>query len=92
VTRLSPYPTQGLVNVPQVIERLSQSVALSPDDRIVLEPGWNRAGASTSTICGGTGETAFSGHAGRCRRRAMPDDVREAGTGVPVIDRSVRTF
>lgn len=92
VTRLSPYLTHGFVDVPQVVERLSQRVALSADDKIVFELAWReyfhhlwhhwREG-----IFEPRRPPPASGYAA-----AVPDDVRAARTGVPVIDGAVRTL
>ena len=40
VTRLAPYLTHGFVQVPQVIDRLSQRCQLAPQDKTVFELAW----------------------------------------------------
>lgn len=92
VTRLSPYLTHGFIDVPQVIERLSQRHSLSPDDKIVFELAWREY---FQHLWRHWGEGVFDDRcpppAGHYSSR-MPDDVREGRTGVPVVDQSVRTL
>ena len=92
VTRLSPYLTHGFVQVPQVIDRLSQRHTLAPEDKIVFELAWREY---FQHLWRHWGEDIF------VARRAppaahyapnMPQDVLTGATGVSVIDQAVRTL
>ena len=92
VTRLSPYLTHGFVQVPQVIDRLSQRQTLAAEDKIVFELAWREY---FQHLWRHWGEDIF------VARRAppaahyaphMPQDVLTGATGVPVIDQAVRTL
>ena len=92
VTRLSPYLTHGFVQVPQVIERLSQRCKLGPQDKIVFELAWREYfqhlwrhwGEDIFVARRPPPAASYSPH--------MPPDVLQGCTGVPVIDAAVRTL
>lgn len=92
VSRLSPYLTHGLVDVPSVIARLGQRHALTPADKIVFELAW-REYFHHLWRHWGDGILSARRPAPAARYAAeVPADVREGRTGVPVIDASVRTL
>jgi deoxyribodipyrimidine photo-lyase len=92
VSRLSPYITHGYVTLPEVLTRVLARHPLAVRHRFVCELGWREYfhhvwthrgdGIFTSLHEGVLPEDAYAG--------AVPDDIREGRTGVPVIDRAVR--
>ena len=94
VSKLSPYLTHGVVSVPEVIETLAARGA-RPDDKIVMELAWREYWQHAWRHLG---EAIFdsrqplpaSGHG--CYAAEVPADVREARSGVPVIDAAVRAL
>ena len=92
VSRVSPYLTHGFVDVPQVIERLSQRCVLAPEDKIVFELAWREY---FHHLWRHWGDDIFEPRRPPPAARyapAMPPDVVEGRTGVPVIDQAVRTL
>ena len=94
VSRLSPYLTHGVISVPEVITRLSARGA-RPDDKIVMELAWREYWQHAWRHLG---EAIFdsrqplpaSGHGHYATE--VPADVRQARSGVPVIDTAVRAL
>ncbi len=94
VTGLSPYITHGLVTLPEVLAQVDARHALHAQHKFVFELGWrayfrhvwaHRAdGILQSLHEGPLPDEAYA--------RALPADIREARTGVPVIDQAVRTL
>jgi deoxyribodipyrimidine photo-lyase len=94
VTGLSPYITHGLVSLPEVLAGVLQQQPLDVSHKFVFELGWRAyfrhvwqhrgADILQSLHEGVLPETAYT--------RAMPDDIRQACTGVPVIDGAIRTL
>ena len=91
VTRLSPYITHGLLTLPEV---LASQPGLNPQHKFVFELGWREFFAH---VWQHRGEAIFESlHAGVLPDAAyaseLPLDIRQARTGVPVIDQAVRTL
>jgi deoxyribodipyrimidine photo-lyase len=94
VTRLSPYLTHGLLTLPDVLRAVLSRNALPVQHKLVYELGWRAyfrhvwadrgEGILTSIHPGPLPDEAYA--------RELPADVREARTGVPVIDQAVRTL
>lgn len=100
VTRLSPYITHGVLTLPHVLEsvqaaeraRDSKGRALAPDHKFINELAWREyfhhvwqhegKGIFASLHEGPMPESTYA--------RVLPDDIRLARTGVPVIDEAVR--
>lgn len=92
VTRLSPYLTHGLITLPQVLAGVLQRGPLPVQHKLVYEFGWREYfhhvwqheadGIFESLHEGVLPDTAYA--------REMPADIRQAATGVPVIDQAVR--
>ncbi len=92
VSRLSPYITHGVVSLPEVYQGVAQRHALAPDHKFVYELGWREFfhhvweqrgdGIHESLHEGVLPDAAYS--------RELPADIREARTGVPVVDMAVR--
>ncbi len=92
VTRLSPYLTHGFVQVPQVIDRLSQRCQSSPEDKIVFELAWREY---FQHLWRHWGEDIFAARRpppAASYSPHVPQDVLQGCTGVPVIDAAVRTL
>jgi deoxyribodipyrimidine photo-lyase len=86
--------THGVVSVPEVIARLATR-GIRPDDRIVMELAWREYWQHAwrhlgKAIFDGRQPLPASGH---CHYAAeVPADVRQARSGVPVIDAAVRAL
>lgn len=93
-TRLSPYLTHGLLSGPEVLRSVLAAQPLPVQHKLVQELGWRAYfrhvwahrgdGILQSLHPGPLPDEAYS--------RALPDDVAQARTGVPVIDRAVTTL
>jgi deoxyribodipyrimidine photo-lyase len=94
VTGLSPYLTHGMVTLREVLAGVCARHALEVQHKFVYELGWRafyryvwaRRGARIfdSLHPGPLPESAYA--------RALPADIREGATGLPVIDQAVRTL
>lgn len=94
VTRLSPYLTHGFLGLPAAYADINARHPIDPQHKLVYEFGWREyfhhvwahrgAGIFSSLHPGLLPDEAYSG--------TMPADILEARTGVPVIDKAVRTL
>jgi len=94
VTRLSPYITHGFLSLPQVLLGLQQKYRLDSKSKLVYELAWREffhhvwqhegAGIFSSLHPGVLPDEAYAS--------VLPADIRHGATGVPVIDRAVRTL
>jgi deoxyribodipyrimidine photo-lyase len=94
VTRLSPYITHGFVSLPEVLHSVAARWRLDVQHKFVVELGWREyfqhvwqhrsTGILQSLHEGALPEGAYAPE--------LPDDIRHARTGVPVIDEAVRTL
>ncbi|MBN8510301.1 MAG: deoxyribodipyrimidine photolyase, partial [Burkholderiales bacterium] len=94
VTRLSPYLTHGFVGLPEVLAGVAARHRLDVRHKFVFELGWREYfhhvwqhrgdGILHSLHEGPLPEGAYT--------PALPADIRQARTGVPVIDQAVRTL
>ena len=95
VTRLSPYISHGLLSLPELLAELAARHGLEDlQHKFVYELGWReffhhgwawRGDAIFSDLHEGPlPEAAYA--------RALPDDIRQARTGLPVIDQAVRAL
>ena len=94
VTGLSPYITHGLVTLPEVLAGVLERGPLEVQHKLVFELGWREffrhawshlgEGILTSIHAGPRPDDAYASE--------LPDDIRQARTGVPVIDEAVRTL
>jgi len=94
VTGLSPYITHGLVSLPEVFNAIAQHHPLTVQDKLVFELGWR---AYYRHVWTHRSEGIFDSIHDGCLpeaeyARALPADIRQARTGVPVIDMAVRTL
>lgn len=94
VTGLSPYITHGIVHPTEVLSGVTAGHALNIQHKFVFELGWReyfrhvwhaRGTAILSSLHQGPLPEASYSH-------SLPTDIREAATGVPVIDMAVRTL
>ncbi len=94
VTGLSPYLTHGLLTLPELLAELLRREPLAMDHKLVFEFGWREffrhawahtgEGILQSIHPGPLPDSAYS--------PVLPEDIRQARTGVPVIDQAVRTL
>jgi len=94
VTRLSPYVTHGFLHLPEVLAAVVARHRLDLHHKFVQELGWR---AYFHHVWHHEGERIFASlHDGvlpdEAYARALPRDLREGATGVPVIDTAVRTL
>jgi deoxyribodipyrimidine photo-lyase len=91
VTRLSPYLTHGFLDVPDVVRHLRTRHQVSPRHKLVFELAWREY---FRHVWAHEGDAIFASlHEGPlpddAYAREVPRDVREARTGLAVIDRAV---
>jgi len=94
VTGLSPYITHGLLSLPEVLAGVADKYKLDAQHKFVFELGWREYFRHVWTFRGEEifrslregllPETSYSAR--------LPADIRQAATGVPVIDMAVRTL
>lgn len=94
VSGLSPYITHGIVDLREVLAGVAARHRLTPQHKFVYELGWREYfrdqwqqrgdGILESLHEGVLPEAAYA--------RELPADLREARTGVAVIDSAVRTL
>jgi deoxyribodipyrimidine photo-lyase len=94
VTRLSPYVTHGLVGLPEVLAGVVARHRVDVQHKFVQELGWREYFRHAWSHRGdGILESLHEGPLPeRAYARDLPRDVREARTGVPVVDASVRAL
>ena len=94
VTGLSPYITHGLVSLTDVLAGVAARHTLEMQHKFVFELGWRAYfrhvwqhrgdGILRSLHEGPLPDAAYAG--------ALPADIRQGCTGVPVVDQAVRTL
>ena len=94
VTGLSPYITHGVVTLREVLTQVLGREALDIQHKLVYEFGWREffrhvwmregQGIESSLHAGALPDEAYA--------QVLPSDIKEACTGVPVIDQAVRTL
>lgn len=94
VSQLSPYITHGFVTLADVLAGVASRHALDVQHKFVYELGWRAyfrhvwqhrgSGILQSLHQGPLPDDAYT--------RALPADIRQACTGVPVVDEAVRTL
>ncbi len=94
VTGLSPYLTHGLLTLPEVLAEVTSRQPLDVQHKLVYELGWR---AFFRHVWQHRGDGIFQSlHEGplpdSAYARALPEDIRQGRTGVPVIDRAVATL
>ncbi|MFN5157312.1 MAG: FAD-binding domain-containing protein [Betaproteobacteria bacterium] len=94
VTGLSPYLTHGLVTLRQVLAGVLGRGPLPVQHKLVFELGWREFFRHAWGHQGGLIlESLHPGpRADAAYARTLPDDIRQARTGVPVVDRAVQTL
>ncbi|MGC9163302.1 MAG: FAD-binding domain-containing protein [Thiomonas sp.] len=94
VTRLSPYLTHGLLGLDETVAALRARHALPLEHKLVQELGWRAYFQHSARHLGGA--ILQSLHAGvlpdAAYARKLPDDLRQACTGVPAVDQAVRAL
>ncbi|WP_310386205.1 FAD-binding domain-containing protein [Roseateles sp.] len=94
VTGLSPYITHGLLSLPAVLAGVLAREPLDIQHKFVFELGWREF---FRHVWQQRGDAVLSDlHAGPLPASAyaltLPEDIRQARTGLPVIDEAVRTL
>jgi len=94
VTGLSPYITHGLVSLPEVLTAVAAKHSLDVQHKFVFEMGWREYFRHVWAF---RGEEIFESlREGLLPQTSysalLPADIRQAATGVPVIDMAVRTL
>lgn len=94
VTGLSPYITHGFITLPEVLAQLQRRHKLNPQHKLVFELGWREFfrhawrhegdGILSSLHEGPLPDSAYA--------NALPPDIREARTGLAVIDESINAL
>ena len=94
VTGLSPYITHGLLSLPEVLAGVTSRHSLDVQHKFVFELGWREYFRHVWVF---RGEEIFESlREGMLPQTSysatLPADIRQAATGVPVIDMAVRTL
>jgi len=94
VTGLSPYITHGLISLPEVLAGVTAKHSLDVQHKFVFELGWREYFRHVWAF---RGEEIFESlREGLLPHTSysalLPEDIRQADTGVPVIDMAVRTL
>ena len=94
VTGLSPYITHGILSLPEVLAGVTAKHSLDVQHKFVFELGWREYFRHVWAF---RGEEIFEslreGLLPQIGYSALlPADIRQASTGVPVIDMAVRTL
>lgn len=92
-TRLSPYLTHGLIEVPEVLARVRRRHRVEPTHSLAFELGWREFFHHVwrhlgEGILQDRRPPIWSG----AYAQTLPADLLEARTGVPVVDQAVRTL
>ncbi|MEY3572110.1 MAG: hypothetical protein RJA77_25, partial [Pseudomonadota bacterium] len=93
VSYLSPYLTHGFLGLQQAVEGVRAQHPLRPDDKLYSEFAWR---AFFHHVYAHLGDRIFEdirpGVPGIRYAAALPQDIREGRTGLPVIDQAVGTL
>lgn len=94
VSGLSPYITHGLISLPEVLAGVTAKTSLDVQHKFVFELGWREYFRHVWAFRGeGIFESLREGPLPTaCYSALLPTDIRQAATGVPVIDKAVRTL
>ena len=93
VTYLSPYLTHGFLSLSEAVESIRRHQAFEPSDKLFSEFAWR---AFFHHVWSHLGDAIFQsirpGIQNVDYRHELPHDVIEARTGLPVIDKTVKTL
>jgi len=94
VSHLSPYITHGFVSLREVYEGVAHPHGLNPQHKFVFELGWRDY---FRHVWQHRGDAIFTSlHAGPLPDHqyspSVPDDIRQANTGVNAIDMAIRSL
>ena len=94
VSYLSPFITHGLISMPEVLAAVTARNQLSAQHKFVFELGWRAYFRHVWQHRGlGILDSLHEGPLPDANyRMELPDDIRQAATGVPVIDNAVRNL
>ena len=94
VTRLSPYLTHGLLTLPEAYRAIHTRTPLEPQGKLVFEFGWREYHHHVWAHLGERiQQSLHTGlHDDASYATQVPEDVRQAATGIPAVDEAVRTL
>jgi deoxyribodipyrimidine photo-lyase len=92
VSRLSPYITHGLISVPEVLAQVAKGGAIGWSDKFAFELGWREYFHHAWSRLGEDIWKPRHPAPAREYQQHLPDDIRQAATGVPIIDEQIRTL
>ena len=97
VTGLSPYFTHGILGMKKAADLVNQRYALGFEDKLVFEFGWREFFQHVWRNAAKGGDGILENMHGSLPSTdayldTLPQDIREARTGVPAIDSAVRTL
>ena len=97
VTGLSPYLTHGMLGMQAAANFVHQRYSLGFEDKLVFEFGWREFFQHVWGTAAKGGDAILDDMHGSLPSpgiysHTLPQDIREARTGVPAIDASVRTL
>ena len=97
VTGLSPYFTHGMLGLQAAANFVHQRYALGFEDKLVFEFGWREFFLHVWRTAAKGGDAILDDMHGSLPSPGayldtLPQDIREARTGVPAIDAAVRTL
>lgn len=92
VTKLSPYLTHGITDVPEVIQRIGARTTIGWEDKFSFELGWREY---FHHVWGRLGDDIWVNQTpppASQYKHEMPSDILSATTGVDIIDSQIRTL
>ena len=97
VTGLSPYFTHGMLGMKEAANSINRRHALSFEDKLVFEFGWREFFQHVWGTAAKGGDAILDDMHGSLPSPGayldtLPQDIREARTGVPAMDAAVRTL
>ena len=95
VSRLSPYLTHGITDVPEVISRIASRTTIGWQDKFSFELGWREYFHHVWRHQGDDiwrNQRPLPADGVATYAQEMPDDIIHATTGVGIIDAQIRTL
>jgi deoxyribodipyrimidine photo-lyase len=92
VTRLSPYITHGITDVPEIIKRLGAKTTLNWEEKFIFELGWREYFHHVWHHLNDDIWREQRAPPATQYTSVVPDDVLTATTGVAVIDAQIRSL
>lgn len=92
VTCLSPWLTHGFTNTREVAQLVNTTHSLSFEDKLVFELGWREFFKHVHEHLGQAILQDIRRPVGSGYKNNLPEDIKEARTGLIPIDQSIRTL